>query len=81
MKLGVLGAGHISEVVAPTWVSMEGIECYAVSSRSLEKAEAFAKYFESISEIQELISVPSDAFSRGITNFTVGYRLEISSIL
>ena len=45
MKLGVLGAGHISEVVAPTWVAMEGIECYAVSSRSLEKAEAFAKNF------------------------------------
>ena len=45
MKLGVLGAGHISEVEAPTWVAMEGIECYAVSSRSLEKAEAFAKNF------------------------------------
>jgi len=45
MKLGVLGAGHIAEVVAPTWVAMEGIECYAVASRSLEKAEAFAKNF------------------------------------
>ena len=42
MKLGVLGAGHIAEVVAPTWVAMEGIERYAVSSRNLEKAEGFA---------------------------------------
>ena len=45
MKLGVLGAGHIAEVVAPTWLAMEGIECFAVSSRSLEKAEAFAQKF------------------------------------
>ena len=45
MKLGVLGAGHIAEVVAPTWVAMDGIECYAVSSRSIEKAEAFAQQF------------------------------------
>lgn len=45
MKIGVLGAGHIAEVVAPTWVAMEEIECYAVSSRSLEKAEAFANRF------------------------------------
>ena len=45
MKLGVLGAGHIAEVVAPTWIAMEGIECYTVSSRSLDKAEAFAQKF------------------------------------
>lgn len=45
MKLGVLGAGHIAEVVAPTWAAMEAMECYAVSSRSLEKAEAFAEKF------------------------------------
>ena len=45
MKLGVLGAGHIAEVVAPTWLAMEGIECYAVSSRTLEKAQAFAGKF------------------------------------
>ena len=45
MKIGIIGAGHIAEVVAPTLVAMEGIECYAVSSRSLEKAEAFARKF------------------------------------
>lgn len=43
MKIGVLGAGNISAMVAPTMVVMQEIECYAVSSRSLEKAEAFAK--------------------------------------
>lgn len=45
MKIGIIGAGHIAEVVAPTLVAMEGIECYAVSSRSLEKAAAFAEKF------------------------------------
>ena len=45
MKIGVLGAGNISAMVAPTMVVMQEIECYAVSSRSLEKAEAFAKKF------------------------------------
>jgi predicted dehydrogenase len=45
MKIGIIGAGHIAEVVAPTLVAMEGIECYAVSSRSLEKAQKFAKAF------------------------------------
>ena len=43
MKIGIIGAGHIADVVAPTLVAMEGIECYAVSSRSLDKAQTFAQ--------------------------------------
>ena len=43
MKIGIIGAGHIADVVAPTLVAMEGIECYAVSSRSLDKAQSFAQ--------------------------------------
>lgn len=43
MKIGILGVGNISDSVAPTMVALEEIECYAVASRSLEKAEAFAK--------------------------------------
>ena len=45
MKVGFLGAGHISEVVAPTLAALPGIECYAVSSRSLEKAQKFAETY------------------------------------
>ena len=45
MKIGVLGAGNISSMVAPTMEAMPQIECYAVSSRSLEKATAFAERF------------------------------------
>ena len=45
MKIGIIGAGHIADVVTPTLVAMEGVECYAVSSRSLEKAESFARKY------------------------------------
>ena len=45
MKIGIIGAGHIADVVTPTLVAMEGMECYAVSSRSLEKAEVFAEKY------------------------------------
>ena len=45
MKIGILGAGSIADVVTATLVQMEELECYAVASRSLEKAEAFAKKF------------------------------------
>lgn len=45
MKIGIIGAGHIADVVTPTLVAMEGMECYAVSSRRLEKAQAFAEKY------------------------------------
>ena len=45
MKIGILGAGNISRSVAPTLVAMPEVECYAVASRSLEKAEEFARDF------------------------------------
>ena len=45
MKIGIIGAGHIAEVVAPTLAAMDCIECYAVSSRSLDRAQAFAEKF------------------------------------
>ena len=45
MKVGILGAGKISRSVAPTLVAMPEIECYAVSSRNLQKAEEFARDF------------------------------------
>lgn len=45
MKLGVLGAGKISYSTAPAMAAVEEVECYAVASRSLEKARAFADAF------------------------------------
>ena len=43
MKIGILGAGKISHSTVPAMIALEEIECWAVASRSLEKAQAFAK--------------------------------------
>ncbi|MCQ2144043.1 MAG: Gfo/Idh/MocA family oxidoreductase [Bacteroidales bacterium] len=43
MNVGILGAGHISAKVVRTLNRTEGINVYAVASRSLEKALDFAK--------------------------------------
>lgn len=42
MKLGIIGVGGIGETTAPTLAAMEEIECYAVASRTLERAQNFA---------------------------------------
>ena len=42
MKIGLLGAGDIAAVMARTVAGMTGMENYAVASRDLAKAEAFA---------------------------------------
>lgn len=43
MKIGILGAGAIAGVTARTMAALEEIECYAVASRSMEKARSFAQ--------------------------------------
>lgn len=45
MKIGILGAGSIAHKMAETVRRMEKTEIYAVASRSLEKAEDFAKQY------------------------------------
>ena len=45
MKIGILGAGKIAHKVAPALVALPEIECYAVASRTREKAEKFANTF------------------------------------
>lgn len=42
VKFGILGAGRIAEVMANTVAKMDSVECYAVASRDLAKAEVFA---------------------------------------
>ena len=43
MKVGIIGAGGIAVTMARTLNQMEDATAYAVASRSLEKAETFAK--------------------------------------
>ena len=62
MKIGIIGAGNISEVVAPTLIALEGMECYAVASRNLEKAETFAKKYgfeKAYGSYDELLADPN----------------------
>ena len=42
MRVGIVGAGWIAEKAAITLNGLKECECYAIGSRSLEKAEAFA---------------------------------------
>lgn len=43
MNVGILGAGSIAHMMALTLNRMEGVNAYAIASRSLEKARAFAQ--------------------------------------
>lgn len=43
MKVGFIGTGKIAVTLANTFAQVQGVELYAVGSRTLEKAEAFAK--------------------------------------
>ena len=44
-KMAILGAGSIAKTMARTVQKMDGVHMYAVASRSIERAEAFAKEF------------------------------------
>ena len=61
MKIGVLGAGGISHMTAPAMVALEEVQCWAVASRSLEKAQAFAEEFgfqKAYGSYEELVADP-----------------------
>lgn len=46
MRIGIIGAGKIARKMALTVNSMEDASLYAIASRSMEKAEEFAKEFQ-----------------------------------
>jgi len=61
MKLALLGPGRIAGTVAQALVATPEIECYAVASRSLERAEAFAEKFgfqKAYGSYEEMLSDP-----------------------
>ena len=43
MKFAILAPGKIAHMMAKTVTQLEEVECYAVASRSYDRAEAFAK--------------------------------------
>ncbi len=61
MKIGVLGTGKIVEVVTQTLARMENVECYAIASRTLERAQEAAKeygYTKAYGSYEELVADP-----------------------
>ncbi|WP_333645476.1 Gfo/Idh/MocA family protein [Lacrimispora sp.] len=61
LKIGIMGAGGIASILANTMVQMPQVELYGVASRSLEKAEEFAKRFsvkKAYGTYEELVQDP-----------------------
>lgn len=61
MKLGVIGAGNIANVVSRTLSAMDEITCWAIASRSLQKAQELAErhgYQKAYGSYEELVSDP-----------------------
>ena len=46
LRVGIVGAGWIAEKAAITLNGLDTVDAYAIASRSLEKAEAFARQWE-----------------------------------
>ncbi|MBR5084222.1 MAG: Gfo/Idh/MocA family oxidoreductase [Prevotella sp.] len=61
MRVGVIGTGWIAEKAAITLDGLKECECYAVGSRTMEKAEAFARQWnipKAYGSYSELIADP-----------------------
>lgn len=61
MKMGILGAGNIAKTMARTIREMPEVTSWAVASRNLEKAQAFADEFGFVNaygSYEELVSDP-----------------------
>ncbi|MCR5099606.1 MAG: Gfo/Idh/MocA family oxidoreductase [Lachnospiraceae bacterium] len=61
MKIGILGCGRIAELLAGTFNAMPELDCHAVASRSLKKAEEFARnngFKKGYGSYEELVSDP-----------------------
>ena len=61
MKIGALGTGSIVHKVTNTLKKMEGVECYAIASRTTQRAEEAAKelgYTKAYGSYEELVADP-----------------------
>ena len=62
MKLAILGPGRIADTVTPALIALPEIECYAVVSRNLERAQAFAEKYgfeKAFGSYEEMLSDPA----------------------
>lgn len=62
MKIGVLGTGNIVRNITATLKKMSNMECYAIASRTVERAEQAAKEFgyeKAYGTYEELVADPA----------------------
>ncbi len=62
MKIGIMGTGHITDLVTPTLRELKEIECYAAASRTQEKAVAFCERYgfeKAYGTYEEMLSDPA----------------------
>lgn len=62
MKIGVLGTGKIAKMVTDTLHQMEGAECYAIASRTQERARQAAEeygFMKACASYEELAADPA----------------------
>ena len=81
MKIGVLGTGNIVKSVAPTITQMEAAQCYAIASRTKERAqEAAAEYgFEkAYGTYEELVALSNEEVAEAVRLVTKekGYDMD-----
>ena len=60
-RVGIIGAGHIAEKAATTLAAMDDMQCLAIGSRSLDKAQTFAARFDiprAYGSYEELLADP-----------------------
>lgn len=61
MKFSILGPGGIAEKMAETIQKLDGVEAYAVASRSMDRAKAFADkwgFEKAYGSYEELVKDP-----------------------
>ncbi len=61
MKIGIMGTGKIAATVSMTLQAMPEVECYAVGSRTIERAKEFSKeagYLKAYGSYEELVQDP-----------------------
>lgn len=61
LNIGILGAGHIAEIMAETVAEMKGAKIYAVASRDIFKANAFAEKYHiprAFGDYEDMVKVP-----------------------
>uniref|UniRef100_UPI00298E881C Gfo/Idh/MocA family oxidoreductase n=1 Tax=Treponema sp. TaxID=166 RepID=UPI00298E881C len=60
-KIGIIGAGWIAQKMVETVAGMKGVQVYAIASRDILKANAFAEKFHiprAFGSYEDMVKIP-----------------------